>query len=215
MPGRKPHKIVLYRIVHIDNVEYLLTHGMFTKNHPNADPNYINIGDCGLIAQRNDYPVGINPPNGFLGEYVPFYFGPLSPMLLNIKTGHRGITYRPQSEIAYICCNIRDVIDECSEWCFTNGHAKNAITEFFNDQVYLDEIDWGLVSERYWSNTEDDYDRMRRKQAEFLVKNYVPVNCIDSIVVYNAQKESFVKQIVDRLGLEITIKINPGNQFYY
>src|SRR5258708_24880319 len=106
MSGQKPKEPRVFRIVHIDNVEYLLTHGMFTKTHKKADPAYINIGDTGLIAQRNTYQVAIDPPNGVLGDYVPFYFGPLSPMLLNIKTGYRGITMRPQAEIVYVCCKI-------------------------------------------------------------------------------------------------------------
>lgn len=91
-------KIWLFRIVHIDNVEYLLKNGMFTRHHALADPDYINIGDRVLINQRDDYPVNLEG-FGNLGDYVPFYFGPLSPMLLNIKTGYRGITMRPQEDI--------------------------------------------------------------------------------------------------------------------
>jgi len=44
MPGQQPNIVSVFRIVHIDNVEYLLKHGMFTRNHSMADPNYINIG---------------------------------------------------------------------------------------------------------------------------------------------------------------------------
>ena len=100
------NNILLYRIVHINNVEQILNDGMFTRQHYQADTNYINIGDTTLIEQRNDYPVGINPPGGMLGDYVPFYFGPCSPMLLNIKTGHRGVKQLPQSDIVYICCKL-------------------------------------------------------------------------------------------------------------
>ncbi|HMT54904.1 MAG: DUF4433 domain-containing protein [Saprospiraceae bacterium] len=215
MPGQQPNIVSVFRIVHIDNVEYLLKHGMFTRNHSMADPNYINIGDSGLIAQRNTYPVSINPPNGVLGDCVPFYFGPLSPMLFNIKTGYRGITQRPQSEIVYIVCIVNTLIDNCKEWCFTDGHAKNAITGFYNNIDNLSEVDWNMVAERQWSNTEDDFDRMRRKQAEFLVKNHVPVNCISSIVVLNEARKTFVEEITTRLGLEISVQVNPNNQFYY
>ncbi|MBL0138276.1 MAG: DUF4433 domain-containing protein [Bacteroidetes bacterium] len=183
--------------------------------YPQSDPNYINIGDTGLIAQRNDYPVGINPPNGVLGDYVPFYFGPLSPMLLNIVTGYRGITRRPQEAIVYIVCRVNTLIQNVGAWCFTDGHAKNAITEFYNDIANLGEVDWEMVAERQWRNTEDDFDRMRRKQAEFLVRNHVPVNCISCIVVLNVQRKIFVEEIVNRLGLGISVRVNPHNQFYY
>ena len=95
-------KIWLYRLIHVDNVEYVLRNGMFTRNHAQADPSYINIGDTILINQRSEYPVKIEG-YGNLGDYVPFYFGPLSPMLLNIKTGYRGIcllqTYNCHSQM--------------------------------------------------------------------------------------------------------------------
>ncbi len=215
MPGTIPNTVILYRIVHIDNVDFLLTNGIFTKNHRNRDPNYINIGDNTLIEQRDDYPVGITPPGGTLGEYIPFYFGPLSPMLLNIKTGHRGIRQRPQSDIVYICCKLDDVIANCTEWCFTNGHAKTLITEFYNKIKFLDKIDWDLVGARYWLNNEDDYGRMRKKQAEFLVKEKVPVVCINSIVVFDDKKRIFIESIIKRLGLNIPVNVNPGNKYYY
>lgn len=92
---------------------------------------------------------------------------------------------------------------------------KNAITEFYNDIDNLEKVDWNMVFERHWSNTEDDFDRMRRKQAEFLVKHQVPVKCISSIVVLNDQKKAFVQEIIDSLGLEIPVRVNPKNQFYY
>ena len=213
MPGQQPTIVCVYRIVHMDNVEYLLTHGMFHRNHTKADPNYINIGDSQLISQRNDYPVSIDPPNGNLGDYVPFYFGPLSPMLLNISTGYRGITKRPQDEIVYMVCEVATLVAHCEEWCFTDGHAKTTITAFYNDLQYLSEVDWNMVFERYWRNTEDDFDRMRRKQAEFLVKHYVPVSCISGIVVHNETRKKFVEGIITRFGLGIPVQVN--HQFYY
>lgn len=215
MPGQRPNIVRVFRMVHINNVEYLLTHGMFTSSHPKADPNYITIGDHRLITQRDTYPVGINPPNGVLGEYIPFYFGTLSPMLLNIKTGYRGVTHRLQDEIVYIVCRLNTIVEQCEAWCFTDGHAKNAITAFYNDLAHLGEVDWDLVAERHWSNTEEDYDRMRRKQAEFLVRRHVPVGCISGIVVYNEAGKALVEEIISRLGLQIQVLVNPNSKFYF
>lgn len=206
--------IVLFRIVHINNVEYILRNGMFLKESPHADPDYINIGDTILIEQRNDYPVKLEG-YGTLGEYIPFYFGPLSPMLLNIKTGYRGITKRPQSEIAYICCSLRQIFDNCSEWCFTDGHAKNKFTGFYKETDDLEKIDWNIVNEHYWQNTEDDNDRMRRKQAEFLVKNHVPPQCIEAIIVYNIAKKNSIQEIIEKINPKIRVLVNPKGKFYY
>lgn len=213
MPGQPPNPIRLYRILHFDNVEYALENGLCIRTHPDADPNYINIGDSGLIMQRNDYPVGIIPPGGNLGDYVPFYFGPLSPMLLNIKTGHRGVTRRPQSDIVYLCCRLDSILECCEEWCFTNGHAKDAITDFFNREEDLREVYWDTVGLRYWNPTEDFLGRQTRKQAEFLVKEHVPVDCIDEIVVFNEAKRILVQEIIERFELDITVRVD--REYYY
>lgn len=212
MPGKIPNVIQVFRIVHIDNMEYLMRHGMFTRDNGNADPNYINIGDPELIINRSVYRVKIDPPNGLLGEYVPFYFGPLSPMLLRIRDGY-GVTKRPQEDIIYVVCKVKDVISKCKNWCFTDGHAKKEITEFYNHTDDFYKIDWNMVNERYWRDNEDDFDRMRRKQAEFLVKDHVPVSCIGAIVVYNNKAKGVVENIMDDLGLTIPIRVNRN--FYY
>ncbi len=207
------NKFWLYRIVHIDNLAYLLEHGMYHRMHEKADPNYINIGDNILIQQRNDYNVEVNPPNGLLGEYIPFYFGPLSPMLLNIKTGHRGIVQRPQEEIIYICTSVQSILDCCEHWCFTDGHAKTAITSFYNKIDDLAKVDLALAAERYWRNDEVDFDRMRKKQAEFLVKYHVPSSCISNIAVYNDTANAKVTKLVT--DLKLGIRIHTLTRFYY
>lgn len=205
----------IFRMIHYSNLEFILKHGMHTKNSPLCDPDYINIGDTKLIEQRRNFQVGINPPGGDLGDYIPFYFGGHSPMLYNIKTGYRGITQRPQDEIIYIVCRIDKVISECPEWCFTDGHAKNNITDFFNDVKDLMHVDWNVVRAKMWKNTEADMDRMRRKQAEFLVKNHVPVSCIAAIIVLNNARQVYVKSILDRFHIDINIHIDNNRQYFY
>ena len=207
-------KIWLYRLIHVDNVEYVLRNGMFTRNHAQADPSYINIGDTILINQRSEYPVKIEG-YGNLGDYVRFYFGPLSPMLLNIKTGYRGITKRPQSDLVYVCCKLTTVIARCEKWCFTDGHAKDAITDFYNSTKDLNQVDWTMVKERYWNNNENDFDRMRRKQAEFLVYNHVPVSSIKVIIAYNEERTRHVEELTERLGLDIEVHFDKEHKFYY
>jgi len=42
----------IYRIVHRDNLPWLLRHGVTCRTHPDADPNDVNIGNRDLIAMR-------------------------------------------------------------------------------------------------------------------------------------------------------------------
>ncbi len=214
MPGNPPAIIRLYRIVHLQNVEYILRNGMHTRQSPNFDPNYIDIGDSELIAQRHDYPVKL-PNCGNLGDYVPFYFAGHSPMLLNIKTGFRGITKRPQYEIVYIVCKLDDILTHCNEWVFSDGHAKVDLSSHFNDLQDLDKIDWNTVRKQYWQNTNVDFDRQRRKQAEFLVRNYVPVTCIEKVVVKDNPRKQILEKIMQKLNLTKTVQVDTQNRLYY
>lgn len=105
-----PNKIWLFRIVHWENVEYILDNGMTCREHPSADPNYINIGMRQLVNDRHDHPISFENA-GNLGEYVPFYLGPHSPMLYMIKNGFSGVTKRPQHEIVYIISSMEKIIE--------------------------------------------------------------------------------------------------------
>ena len=205
----------IFRMIHYSNLEFILKHGLHTKNSPACDPNYINIGDVQLIEQRQNFHVGINPPGGDLGDYIPFYFGGHSPMLLNIKTGYRGIQQRPQDELIYIVCRISEIVSQCPEWCFTDGHAKNNITEFYNDVKDLIHVDWNIIKSQIWKNDENDMDRMRKKQAEFLVKNHVPVSCIAGIIVKTTERETYVKTLLERLNSTIKVHVDSNNKYFY
>ena len=81
-----PEKALVWRIVHRDNVPWILDHGLHCANSGVLDPFYVPIGNGELIDKRKTWPVPV-APGGVLGDYVPFYFTPFSPMMLNIKSG--------------------------------------------------------------------------------------------------------------------------------
>ncbi len=88
---------LIFRITHINNLDDLLQHGCRSRSL-SAGTNYAEIGNQELIAKRLGRTISCGP-GGHLGDYVPFYFTPYSPMMLNIKTGHNGIQKQPMSEI--------------------------------------------------------------------------------------------------------------------
>lgn len=204
--------IWLFRIIHYKNLSYILKHGFCTKDSPKADPNYISIGDPLLIKSRRIHDVLVNPPNGTLGEYIPFYFGSRSPMLYNIYKGY-GVKQFPQEEIIYLCCKLQDIIESEYEWCFTDGHAKTKTTEFFNNINYLERINKQDVDATYWIANEKDKDIRRKKQAEFLVKSELNANFISIIVTYNENMKNIVTELVKNTNLNI--KVGYRASFYY
>ena len=205
----------IFRLIHFDNLEWTLKNGMYSHNSGHIDPNFVNIGDTTLIQQRETYRVRVNPPNGTLGDYIPFYFAGHSPMLLNIKTGARGIQKRDQKDLVYVVCKVNRITESCPEWCFTDGHAKNKLTRFYNSLEHLNTLDWEIIQSQYWYDTEDDWDRKRRKQAEFLVKNHVPATCICGLIVLNAKQKELAETILQKANIELPIHVDNKYKFFY
>jgi hypothetical protein len=76
---------------------------------------------------------------------------------------------------------------------FTDGNAAAAFTSFADDPTLLVEVvDWPLMKERYSSNTPEDPDRRRRRGAEFLVRDAIPLAIIHEIGVYDQPARSTV-----------------------
>ena len=212
MPSAVPNIVGVYRIVHIDNLKDILVRGMFAATHPDRPDDYRFIGNKRLTLQRKTYRVSV-PSGGELGDYVPFYFSKRSVMLYNIHTGYGGIEQTPQEQIIYVLCKLDSLEQGGCQYCFTDGHAKSNQTRFYTDRADLDKLDWDVLKARQWNNTLEDRDRMRRKQAELLVRYHVPVSCIDYLVVYNQATQRVVKQIVVDSSCNVPVATKP--LFYY
>ena len=212
MPGTIPKKIWLYRITHRDNLPHILRHGLVTTGHVEADPNFVGIGDHTLIAVRKDKQVPV-PPGGYLSEYVPFYLGAHSPMLLQIKTGNQGVQHRPQEDIVYIISSLDKLKEYGCSYCFTDGHAWDGMTSFYHHYDDLTQIDWNMVKEKHWANTDADFDRKRRKQAEVLAHSKVPVGAIEAIVVKGEETFNFAQEQVTLANLNIKVLNSPKHYY--
>lgn len=104
MADLTPEKALIFRITHIANVPWILANGLHARNGRAHDPNYVDIGNPDLIEKRHRRVVS-TVPGGTLSDYVPFYFTPNSPMLLNILTG-RNVRMRPIAEIVVLVSSL-------------------------------------------------------------------------------------------------------------
>ena len=98
-------------------------------------------------------------------------------------------------------------------YVFTDGHAIMAPTDFYDDLGDLDKVDMPLMSQRYWNDIDEDPDRKRRRQAEFLVRDFAPCSLIDEIVVMNRKTLDAVKRCLSSAGLYINTRIERS--WYY
>jgi hypothetical protein len=56
---------------------------------------------------------------------------------------------------------------------------------------------------------------MRRKQAEFLVKDHVPAACIRGLIVHDAATQMQLETDVAHSGLSVPVVVNPNQNYYY
>jgi len=181
-------KIRLFRMIHISNVAHILKYGLTLSNSENANKNYIPIGDNSIINVRDNIIV----PNGKkLSEFIPFYFGVRMPMLYVVQKGFNSVSNQNPQDIVYCVTNICKINQIKLPFLFTDGHAVNKLSKFFTkkDISVLEKIlDFEAIKTKYWKN-DNNLDLKRRKEAEFLVAQDIPISVILGWVVYNQKAE--------------------------
>ena len=82
----KKHIRFAFRIVHIDNIPHVVKYGLVHNDSPFARDSFVPIGDMSVMDARSTKQL---TDGSFLSEYIPFYFGPRSPMLYNIQISEK------------------------------------------------------------------------------------------------------------------------------
>lgn len=206
-----PQKALIWRIVHINNIPWILENGMHCGNSNIQCENWISIGNAELINKRASHPVPI-PPKGYLNNYIPFYFTPFSPMLLNIKSGKGGVQRRTNEDIVILVSSLFEIQKLELKYVFTDRHAYCKYAEFYSDLKDLDKIDWKILQQRDFFRDENDPAKFERYQAEALIHQHCPVNALMGIICYNEQSESNIKALLHKRNLEIPVH---QRQYWY
>lgn len=199
-----PEKALIWRIVHRDNVPWILDNGLHCGNSSVKAPAWVDIGNPELIGKRAHHPVPL-PPNGFLNDYVPFYFTPFSPMLRNIHTGWGGIRKRPNEEIVILVSSLRHLATLGQSFLFTDSHAYYQWADYYSDLADLKEIDWSLLQRRDFKRDPEDPAKFERYQAEALIHRHLPINGLLGIVCYTEQLKQHFEQEIQARGLSLSI----------
>lgn len=207
-----PAKALIFRIVHRNNIPWILDHGMHCRNGDHFDSNYVNIGNPDLIQKRHVHAVR-HAMGGTLSDYVPFYFTPFSPMMYNIKTGWNGIRQRQNDEIVIVVSSLHRLRERNLPFLFTDMHAYLAAATFYSELADLDKIDWNILQRRDFQRDLNDLGKVDRYQAEALVRDSLPLEGILGLVCYNAEVESWLKAETAKRGVGLTIRVQPGWYF--
>lgn len=203
-----PKKALIFRIVHVDNLPWMVEHGLQCRNTPNANQNYVSIGSEELIGVRKERQVPIEP-GGDYGDYIPFYFTPFSIMMYNIKTGY-GVPQRRSNEILICVSSLHDLHAQGRQFVFTNQHACSAGLEFSNDLTDLEElVDWPLLRSKNFKKDPDDPGKALRYQAEAMVYGDIPLESLKGIVCHSEAVLGKIRAIVSKRHPELALKALP------
>jgi len=209
-----PLQIPVYHITHVDNLPGIIESNGLWCDRKRMQQNLasVNIAHEELKQRRMKVHVPLYNPKT-LGDFVPFYFTNRSPMLYAIHTGFVKGYAGGQEAIIYLITTVGQLLNCGRDWCFTDGHAVEAFSDFYNKLDELSNIDWNLIEQWSWKNTSTDQDRKRRKQAEFLVEDSVPFSAFSQIIVNNDYiNEKVLKICIGHKG-QISVIINPD--WYY
>jgi ssDNA thymidine ADP-ribosyltransferase, DarT len=208
-----PERGLLFRITHIANLPWLLANGLHCAKGAAADPNFIAIGNPDLIGKRAHHPVPL-APGGTLADYVPFYFTPKSPMLLNIKTGYKGIIQRRNEDIAILFSSCRTMRDHRVSMLFTDRHAYSATADWSDSQDDLASmIDWDILCRRDFARDDGYPDKMERYQAEALAHRHIPPDALLGIGCASPAVKAAIDAQSREAGLALETFVRPGWYF--
>jgi hypothetical protein len=207
-------------MTHVENLPRIIAEGGLVCDADAARRGLCkqSITHADLKQRRATRPVeklffGQVAAGGVLADYVPFYFATRSPMLYAIKGGYVEHYKGRQSDVIYLLSSAESIAASDLVWCFTNGHAVEGVTEFYDDLRDLDKVDWEVIRDWSWQNTLADLDRKRRKQAEFLVHACVPWKFISKIGVLNRGKAELVAKTIAENDHRPSVTVEPD--WYY
>lgn len=206
-----PQKALIWRIVHRNNIPWILDNGLYCGNSQVESPNWETIGNAELIQKRAVHPVPL-APFGCLNDYVPFYFTPFSPMLLNIKSG-RGVIQRANQDIVILVSSLHNIKQLNMDFVYTDMHAYYQWATFYSDLADLNKIDWSILQARDFARDVNDPAKFERYQAEALIKQHCPINALLGFVCFNDQIKQQLTQQISQRNLNLDVIVRPGWYF--
>ena len=144
--------------------------------------------------RRVEVPI---PPGGVVGDYVPFYLAPRSPMLAANHYGNVQGRSAGQDGIVYFVTTI-ERIAALGGVVLTNKHPARR-PQFTNDLSRFgapDFIDWDVMFDP-WFTSATDTERPERRQAEVLVHREVPLEAMIGLAARTADELAAARAICE------------------
>jgi len=200
-------QILIYHISDVENLPSILNNGRLYSDAIMAQRNPTVIG-YNHIKERRLTQITVPCCNDrFVGEFVPFYFCPRSPMLFTINQGNTGRPPGCQKTIIHLVSNVSLAVALGQDWAISDGNAGAFHTSFEADLRALEDLNWPAIRARNWQG------KTHEKSAEFLVADFFPWNCIQQIGCHNSQVAQEVKDLIQNHNHQPSVDVQQA--WYY
>jgi len=186
--------------LHITRVENLQgiceAQGLWARNSV-VESTFTDISEPSVQDKR---AVKIIPQTGrSLHEYVPFFLSFKAPMVASRQSQN--------DDLVYLQINL-DIFTRIQGCVLSDGNATNATTgfELFDRPEVLKILDLSVL---YKIDYGGDKERSRKKAAELLVPEFVPLSEIRALIFYSDSGAGKGLEILKDFGINKSIKIWP------
>ena len=203
--------IPVFHFTHLRNLPSVISRGLQSDAACRRDAlTQVEIGAHDIRERRLRLAVGDVGPGGYVGDYVPWYFGPRSPMMFTLNRNN--YEYRDGfDEVVYLVSSVSRIISLGGSWVASDRNAALAIAEFVDDHSLLQEhVSWEIIRARYWRDFADGADL---RAAEFLVYESVPWEGVEFIVTKTDETRVKVEGLL--LGLDHAPQVHVRSQWYF
>jgi hypothetical protein len=205
--SHQPEHILIFHITDVANLPGILAEGGLHSDMAMAQRNPTVIGYT-HIKERRMKEIRIACCGGrFVGEFVPFYYCPRSPMLFTINKGNTGHPAGCQRTIVHLVSTVAVGIGLERSWAISDGNAGARYASFYANLKALAGLDWAAIRATDWRG------KTSQKMAEFLVADFFPWTGFHAVGCYNG---TVARQVLDLLNSQHhrpTVTVEPG--WYY
>lgn len=190
----------MWHFTHVANVRQ-----MIRDNHilPAARVDWNrNVANLAIKQRRTSKLVDPDDayPRSFVSDHVPFYIAAKSPMLYFVCRGYGEYKDGP-SPLVHLGVALGDIVDAGLTWCVSDGNAAASFTRFSRELATLgDFVDFDLLRQREWFNTDNDKDRKGRRSAELLAHPTLPIELVSRVCCHNPSTLQVVRTAFSSVG---------------
>lgn len=202
-----PEHVLIYHITDVANIPGILRENGLQSDAIMAKGNPEIIGYDHIKKRRlKEIPV---PCCGWrrVGEFVPFYFCPRSPMLFTLNKGATGRPEGCQKTVLHLVSTMAAGIAAGKEWAVSSGNAGAYHTTFSAKLEALDTLDWPAIRATQWQGMQ------HQKAAEFLLVDSFPWEAIHLIGCQNPTIADKVRALLADVAHQPAVEIKPN--WYY